>query len=691
MKRLFILACLLVVLGVLLVDPFGGRREPVDTSSPVLPSNAGEALLGDPDPIPDSGPPPETREAVEVDSAPAADETSVEEGIHVSGTIVVLDEEGIEHPKESGSFTPISWHGEFGAHGAPVDVQEGRFELRMPSGKQFGLKNLRLGDRFARLKEYGPIEVSDGSHLELLAAWAPPIVLHVVDSASRRDLEGIELVRHSRRRYLNKLHPGDYDEADVVRRGATSPLELPTEEAGFDQPRGQVVLWVRAPSYAWGRIKVGYTDPVGHTLELSPAGSLEVTLVGELPTEWIGGVPAPPPVLRLREEPDIDRRVRAALRQQERSGSSGRRKTEWEITREIEDQLHSEPPSGEPLIELSPAAEGPTVVEGVRPGIYVLTVEVGDWVERSRYMLGRESVVLEAGRRAGVNVMLELPPWPNARVPLAGTLHRPPAWENSSIALIIEPLDFPDVGGDDRLTIHTRKMQSLDQRAGLYSWSAGEVLPGRYRARIHPFHSEQVFDVPSTGLTYAHIEVGEPAEVVVHVVEKETRKALPANRVLWKCLPPGEPTAGFRNDANPRPRIGPGTYVFLAPAGRVEILVWDHRYRSEQSDFELYPGMNEIELIAERNCGIVVIVRDGASTMGFRDVLQHVHVREVGGDAGSTGWWRGNDGISCVLPHPGRYEVSFDGLGAFKEVAPAVVEVPAAEFVEHVIEVVRIQ
>ena len=440
MKRLFILACLLVVLGVLLVDPFGGRREPVDTSSPVLPSNAGEALLGDPDPIPDSGPPPETREAVEVDSAPAADETSVEEGIHVSGTIVVLDEEGIEHPKESGSFTPISWHGEFGAHGAPVDVQEGRFELRMPSGKQFGLKNLRLGDRFARLKEYGPIEVSDGSHLELLAAWAPPIVLHVVDSASRRDLEGIELVRHSRRRYLNKLHPGDYDEADVVRRGATSPLELPTEEAGFDQPRGQVVLWVRAPSYAWGRIKVGYTDPVGHTLELSPAGSLEVTLVGELPTEWIGGVPAPPPVLRLREEPDIDRRVRAALRQQERSGSSGRRKTEWEITREIEDQLHSEPPSGEPLIELSPAAEGPTVVEGVRPGIYVLTVEVGDWVERSRYMLGRESVVLEAGRRAGVNVMLELPPWPNARVPLAGTLHRPPAWENSSIALIIEPI-----------------------------------------------------------------------------------------------------------------------------------------------------------------------------------------------------------------------------------------------------------
>src|SRR5574342_267094 len=79
--------------------------------------------------------------------APASDDPFIrwlrdpEQGIVVEGTITVVDEKGVEHEKESGTFVPLALKDGNGGGGRSAVVEEGGFRLHLPPGRDLSIAN----------------------------------------------------------------------------------------------------------------------------------------------------------------------------------------------------------------------------------------------------------------------------------------------------------------------------------------------------------------------------------------------------------------------------------------------------------------------------------------------------------------------------------------------------------------------
>jgi hypothetical protein len=114
-----------------------------------------------------------------------------------------------------------------------------------------------------------------------------------------------------------------------------------------------------------------------------------------------------------------------------------------------------------------------------------------------------------------------------ARVPLAGTLVVPREWELGNFELSFSLLDTPLAGFEGRFSIGRDAMQSIDEPASVFTWSAGDVQPGRYKASLdEPGFSVGLVVGPEGPPRTALVEVPPPAEVRVRCVEANT--GLPA-------------------------------------------------------------------------------------------------------------------------------------------------------------------
>ena len=179
MKRLLVLTFLLVVsLGIALFVLLPDREAEEDVAGTAAPpaDRVASPPIGDPESeLVESVVQPEpTREPVvtQPDTDRPSTDPEIDE-IVVHGTIVVVDAQGIEHGEEDGSFGPIVWKGDMGAHGNPVDVVDGRFELRMVRGQKLGFRKLVLGGRPARVQPETSLDIDAGTTIDVRAAWAP--------------------------------------------------------------------------------------------------------------------------------------------------------------------------------------------------------------------------------------------------------------------------------------------------------------------------------------------------------------------------------------------------------------------------------------------------------------------------------------------------------------------------------------
>ncbi len=626
--------------------------------------------------------------------------------ILVRGTLVVVDAQGVEHREEDGECRAVFWKGEFGEYGPTVPIVEGRFELVVDPAHRLSFSDLTAGDHITRLETDRPLVVEAACHVELRACWLGSSILRVIDGESGADLSDVTVVRCSDWEFSDHDHPGDYSEEDVLFEDAISPLTIIPEDCGLSRHQNDVDLWVRSRGFAWKSTEISFEESGERILPLVPEAELEVTLLDYHPPSptpkpdredrrgffpvaerSVQRAPDLRPLLRVRELPekpdfDLEEVLSTIESMPDDAFPGGVRPTAEELQANLPSNDEA-PLDGRPRLERYPEPDQPTLVTGLSPGQVVVSVEVGRSWEDSRIVLGWKQVELEAGKRTAVTLELDELPDLGTPVPFEGTLYLSEAWGELDITLSLEPMDLPDTNWNDWIEIPLGAMKAVAERPGLRCWSAGEVLPGRYEALIREFEMRHVFHVDVGGLRDAHIEIGEPAEVVVHVLDAATGEPAEIEDLAWSFKRPVEVTGWSMNQAERDPDTA--SFRFQAPAGQVELSVTEDAYAYYGNVFELQAGANEITIILKKACGIVVTVREGDRPVPIEDIENHIKIMEVDGPGRDWGWSGGGQERRYRLSNPGLYEIRIEPIDGYEPVPPEFVQVPPDEFVDHVV------
>ncbi len=236
----------------------------------------------------------------------------------LSGTFVVVDERGIEHTREDGTFDLGLWEGNTSVL-ATVNLQAGSWELAVETMPQrVTVHGAQIGGRAVLPDARGTIEEKDPP-FALRGHWFTPLTLRVVADDTGADLTSVRIVQVVG--WESLVHPGNVGHATVVVESASSPVRFTSPGIG-----GKQKYRVRAPGYAWGAIDMDPTDAAERLLRLLPAGDIELT--------FTGGVPPAGSVVRLRDVA-----------------------------------------GGMPVADLTPKRDGPTRVDGLRAGDYTVKLE----------------------------------------------------------------------------------------------------------------------------------------------------------------------------------------------------------------------------------------------------------------------------------------------------------------------------
>jgi hypothetical protein len=650
-----------------------------------------------------------------------------EKTIGIDGVVIVVDSRGDEHGEESGTLAPkffepprgssidaIVQSRNSGRTGEEVSVAAGRFHVEVPLDRSLGVERLVLGGRRASF-EGEPIEVKAGEPVTIRARWIESIVLHVVDATSRVELDDVTVVRQP---YVaTRLHPGSHRPEDLVADHVSSPVPV----AAGVKPSGdstREALFARAAGHAWGHATVDFTTTTETTIELAPAAALVVELRGELPHRatrppslkeaagrlFGGGAkpaadPGGRPSLCLRapsDAPDFDAAAKEALDHFDEAKAEdfpgGRKPSLEEYRRAIEDsrgQYEATRNVGE--LELArPAVLGETHLDSLQPGDYVVSVEVGEQTE-TPLVAGRTPVKLVAGETAHASLVLA-PITASEPVPLAGTLFVPDGWNAKAFALTIRPLDLAGTSRWEGVELRVASMVALPGRPGWRRWSAGAVPPATYEFTIDEAVFAHVEKIGPAGNDHVELKLGEPALLIVHVVDEASGAPVPLKLLRYTAAYLDGwtgvfPSADLTRDASRE------SYTARVPvgAGRIESFDdWDWTLDESEAPLEVRSGEQEVTLRVHRTCGLLLALACGGAKVDWPEDLPLECRLEPVGDEGKWLWTGDEHGLSrLAVSRAGRYRVKVPEIPGYAPVEPFEVDVPAGRFVTRTIELTR--
>jgi hypothetical protein len=302
-------------------------------------------------------------------------------------------------------------------------------------------------------------------------------------------------------------------------------------------------------------------------------------------------------------------------------------------------------------------------------------VEIGESYD-DPLVLGSEPVELAAGETTRVTVRMEKRPDAAAMVPFEGTIHIPEAWRVGAVSLAIEPLGMPELDLDQL----DPDVREIPDRPGMHRWSAGKVPPGKYVLILYDFELQHVVDVPPVGKLDAHIDVGDPVEARVKVVDAATGEGVKNAEVRWHCQWPAGVTGGSLDGAEYDEETG--DHVFKAPAGPIQICVGSEQHVYIQQVLQLAPGQQTITVALKKACGVLLSV-EGSRLAGLDGLDDRIELKSVSGQGRVV--LTEYEPLKFFLDQPGVYELHIPRLDGFRPVPPAMIRVPPGEFVEHTV------
>ncbi|MEO6708685.1 MAG: hypothetical protein ABI054_08985 [Planctomycetota bacterium] len=559
--------------------------------------------------------------------------TSPSPAIQLSGTIIVIDAQGLEHRTESGRFHFVLWHGSSGSH-LDVEVVAGIWSTSIPAStgiQGLELDGVVLGDRRAFALEGTPARLPAADHpaLELRVHWSAESLLYVRDRASGRDLDHVMVVDGADRLSMGPTHPGE--SATSAQDLGASPIHL----SPLQDSRRTRALYARSAGYAWGRIELDCKRGGERFLLLDPGGDLEVELIGN------------------SEDPNAMLRLFAT--------------------------------ESEPVFEFGLSSKDALKISGLLPGEYRLAAQIGEWW-RKPVTLGEVPALIFANETTRV-VLAVTAPALTSRVPLGGTLVLPEEWDLGDFSLEFELLGTALGGGDGRFEIDGYDMTRDEDKPGVLSWKAPDAQPGRYEVELRELGFSVGLDVPPQGLLDARIEVPQPAWVEVRCLDDATGADLEAAEVGWHFAKPKGVSGWSDEDAEWNAELR--CFRFRAPIGSVMISADCDKYESNSRSVKVAVGTNNFEFRLSKQCGLRPILRDDTTVIPweFDEKIKLVpaegqkNLRETRSLGGGV--------VTLYRLQPGLYTLKLPQIPGYLPVPDETVRLETGVVVEHVVQLVR--
>ncbi len=713
MKVRALLGLALVVGGVLLKIMWTGVGSLKDVSSGIeariQPVSSRVALTEA-----DNTEPPPTRRPLASALRTSDEELAGGEMITISGRMIVLDDEGVRHPHEDGSFTPIIF-AEVGAErwrpgevpkggylGSSVAVSGGQFQLTIEPRKEFKVWDLLLGgERAVAIKPYysSPPETRN---LTVVGKWLASPKLVVRDAKTLESLTPVDIVHSGWRKwtvYGNSFdeHPGLFREVDLIYQGEPAPISLDSQlflSTGlFDLGRfASRVVWVRSPGYAWRRATLRFSEDTEIVVDLYPSAALVVSVVAPPEVFTLAKRGTVELVMRLRTDRDPEARSVAFF-----ENLLGEDNPENILPQDrpyfvaiLERLRENEQLEGVVLTEMY-LTRGEFVVTGLPAKKTTVSIEMG-FDDENRQVLAWASLELVAGEEAHIQLVVDQLPPQGVPRDVGGTFRLPSAWRAKGLQLELVAGDSAGSIVNPRTAIPVSHMKSLpSSEEGLYRWSAGKLVPGRYMALVSSLQFSQEVTVPPEGVDDLHIEVGAPAIVTINAVDRDTGRVVPIETLHWTSSQSAGAESETFGIANQEPDSE--AYSLVAPAGRIELFCWSGAsYYFYHEPHDVLPGKGEITLRLVRSCGVKLTASGEASSPKGLALGRYVHVKRSGSeeDESSAQFFEGEDGTLLVqLPSPGRHTITFEAIEGFSPLEEFTVDLLDGEFAERTIALKR--
>ena len=648
---------LLSALGVFLVT----RRPAADppTRPELAPAGASLAELAAPLPAPtdqarDAEPAREPLAAPATTPAPAAPRAAAP----VDGLVIVTDEHGVEHARESGSLLLAVGTGEADAVTREVPVADGRWTTELAPGQWLVAARLVAGGRAAALPE--PRPVTPGTEpVVVRGEWLPRGRLRVVGAVSGADLPEVEVrCAEGWRANPEWTHPGDDPRVRTVARGA-SPLELP--ERLWTTP-----YWVHAPGHAWARVDFDHRVGGQRTVALSPSPAAVVVRAAGAP---------PGAVARLYPSTDggaMEGAMEDATEElQARVGAAFGAPA---------DPLERPDWTAAVCVRLDEA--GAARIDDLEPGDFAVTVELGEHEERVH--LGLAQVRVGPGETATVDVPVDPARLGGPRPRLSGTVRLPAGFDRADCALWLQRTEE----GEREFRQALDEMAAVPGDPDLLRWDAGPMRPGDYLAYFTGIQHRELVHAPGPGDTEVELVVPALARVRVEVVDLASGAPVEPQRLQWCDGPLAEVDGNYLLDVP----AGAEGYSFVAPLGPVEVRAEARGYLAAQVRLELTRPETSCRVELARATAVHLVLReDGAALDPGWGFLDDVRVtRADGAPVRSTGSRASDVDWTLFLEEGGSYRLELPPLAGYEPFEPLEVDVAPGETTELVVEAVRL-
>jgi hypothetical protein len=338
-------------------------------------------------------------------------------------------------------------------------------------------------------------------------------------------------------------------------------------------------------------------------------------------------------------------------------------------------------------------------LDGLRPGGYRVTVELGGGSWTKRPVLAREELSLAAGETRELVLTLTDPPAPPDRVTLGGVVSFPAFDGVEDVRLQLYQANWGY--GVAHVELSLAEMVRVGGALPTWSFQLEDIPVGTCQIRLLPFLKSWMIDVPAGGREDVALVIPELAEVLVETVDARTGERIPLEklRYVYREDLPGrvhniwsdQIWTGFEGE--------PGLFRFWTAPGAAYVTTWEIPselgYASNHKDLELVPGLQSVRLELAPPCRIRFEFRvDGAAPRlsdGIWDWMHYGTLKSVRA-VDHEGRCRGRAGERVAeVSAPGVYEIDFEGLtkDRFHPIPPRLVSVRAGETAEVIVELHR--
>lgn len=519
-------------------------------------------------------------------------------------------------------------------------IVDDQWTLDVPLGAMLRAATLVCGrGELARIAQISEEEIParDAQGHVVHAVVASGVRLHVIDAATRAELEDVQLVIAPQRKdvSLASAVPALALLSGADDRPLASPIALPPT----DRTR---IGWVRSPEHAWARF--AFTGTEGELTIALSAGADASVLVTHLPDDAVA------PVLRVYE--DVD-------------GGS--------------------PLDLEPLLERRIADGVRYDLRGLRPGRAHFVVAPFPAATFIGPRLGAVEVTLVAGERHDVTIDLESAEMRRS----SGTLR----------VTVVPAVDGPRIDGEMRVEIERAdgiQSKTVDEYvarftptpAGAFTKDCEHLAPGDYLVSLVPSAVARRVSVVGGSITDVELALDALTLVTVKVVDAADGRALLDDELLYRPASSRRVTSWSEVHA----RREDGCYRFRCAPGRIKIAAHPIGYVTIARELDVGSDPVECELRFERERLITIELRamQGQTAVPLpTDFWTAVRVVPVAPTSGMCkavqprpNAARGYDpeldtaGAQYSVTSAGRYRIEFPALDRIRCGPPLEIELP---------------